>query len=365
MFLTISIVFTKNGYYFFIPSFIWWNLKEISIQNPLIPNISLKIMEDQSQNNINKNKSPKATVLFSGGLDSRLAVKVLQDQNIDIETLFFELPFAGGCCADTSCTINFSNEEKIKHNIIPVSSGPLFHEYLEIIKNPKHERGAGMNPCKDCRIFIFSKAKKIAEENNSDFIATGEVLNQRPMSQKENGLKIIEEESGLKGKLLRPLSAKFLPKTDAEKQGLVDRNKLPVINGRQRNTQMELAKKYNITYPNPAGGCLLCEDHFSNKLRDLFNHKEIKEITPAEVITLNIGRHFRKKGKIIIGRNQLENRNLELINKTMKWNQSIPKKAGPTSLYENKKDLALVKELINAYSNKDLKLREKFSEIKL
>ena len=315
-----------------------------------------------------KSKNPKATVLFSGGLDSRLAVKVLQDQNVDVETLFFELPFAGGCCADTSCTINFSEQEKIKHNIENVMSGPLFHEYLEIIKNPKHGRGTNMNPCKDCRIFIFSKAKKIAEKNNSDFIATGEVLNQRPMSQKENDLKLIEEESNLKGKLLRPLSAKFLEETDAEEQGLIDRNLLPVINGRQRKTQQELAKKYNITYPNPGGGCLLCEDNYSDKLQDLFNHKPIIEITPQEILTLNIGRHFRSKtnkSKIILGKDQLENRNLELLNKKMNWNISIPMKAGPTVIFENKEDKQLAEELINAYSIKDLKLREKFKDIQI
>jgi tRNA U34 2-thiouridine synthase MnmA/TrmU len=315
-----------------------------------------------------KNKNPKATVLFSGGLDSRLAVKVLQDQQIEVETLFFELPFAGGCCADTSCTINFSEQENIKHQIENVSSGPLFHEYLEIIKNPKHGRGSGMNPCKDCRIFIFSKAKEIAEDNNSDFIATGEVLNQRPMSQKEDGLNIIERESKLKGKLLRPLSAKFLEPTEAEKQGLVDRSKLPVINGRQRNTQIQLAKKYNITFPNPAGGCLLCEPHFSRKLQDLFDHKPVKEISPQEVIALNIGRHFRSKktnNKIILGKDELQNRNLELLNKAMNWQLTIPKKAGPTAIFENQEDTELAKELIESHSSKDLKLRENYKNIKI
>jgi hypothetical protein len=188
------------------------------------------------------------------------------------------------------------------------------------------------------------------------------------MSQKENDLKLIEEESNLKGKLLRPLSAKFLEETDAEKQGLIDRNLLPVINGRQRKTQQELAKKYNITYPNPGGGCLLCEDNYSDKLQDLFNHKPIIEITPQEILTLNIGRHFRSKtnkSKIILGKDQLENRNLELLNKKMNWNISIPMKAGPTVIFENKEDKQLAEELINAYSIKDLKLREKFKDIQI
>jgi tRNA U34 2-thiouridine synthase MnmA/TrmU len=177
-----------------------------------------------------------------------------------------------------------------------------------MLRNPKHGYGKNLNPCVDCKIFILKKAKKYAKEIGADFIFTGEVLGERPMSQHGPALKVIAEESGLKGKLLRPLSAKLLAETAAEKKGLVDRTKLLSIQGRSRKPQFALAQEYGITvYPSPAGGCLLTCEEYSKKLRDLFENK--KHISMADVALLRVGRHFRfGKNKIIVGRNEAENK---------------------------------------------------------
>ncbi len=177
-----------------------------------------------------------------------------------------------------------------------------------MLRNPKHGYGKNLNPCVDCKIFILKQAKKYAKEIGADFLFTGEVLGERPMSQHGPALKTIAEEAGLKGKLLRPLSAKLMAETVAEKKGLIDRNKLLSIQGRSRKPQIELAKEYGITmYPSPAGGCLLTCEEYAKKLRDLFEHK--KRVTMADVALLRVGRHFRVgKNKFIVGRNQAENK---------------------------------------------------------
>ena len=249
----------------------------------------------------------KAIVLLSGGLDSRLAVKLLQEQGIKVMALHFLLPFSGCCKPD--CAFNFTQMQGIALKIVNCTEGKNFDEYIKIIKKPKYGYGSGMNPCIDCRIFMLRKAKDYAKKTKAHFIATGEVLNERPMSQHSKALAITERESKLKGKLLRPLSARLLPETEVEKKKLVDRNKLLAIKGRSRKQQIALAKKYNISYPSPAGGCLLCEKEFVVKLRDLFKHK--KRIYPVDVELLKIGRHFRiNNTKIIVGRNELENKKL-------------------------------------------------------
>jgi tRNA-specific 2-thiouridylase len=165
-----------------------------------------------------------------------------------------------------------------------------------------------MNPCIDCRIFILKEAKKYAKEIGAAFIFTGEVLGERPMSQHFSALQLVEEESGLKGKILRPLSARLLPETVMEKKGLVDRGKLLCIRGRSRKPQIKLAEEFNIRdYPSPAGGCLLTCREYASKLRDLFKHK--KRCSMADVSLLKVGRHFRfGKNKIVVGRNEAENK---------------------------------------------------------
>jgi len=246
----------------------------------------------------------KAIVLLSGGLDSRLVVKMLQEQNIEIIALHFNIPFFGSYKLEEIS--KFADINNIKLNIIDFAKGKEFKDYIKLLKKPKHGRGTAMNPCIDCHLFMLKKAKQIMLKEKADFIATGEVLNERPMSQHLKALMLIEKEAGLKGKLLRPLSAKLLPKTIAEEKGLVNRDKLLDINGRKREIQIELAKKYNIDYPSPGGGCLLCEKEFSAKLQDLFEHQ--KKIIPRDIELLKIGRHFRfNDTKIIVGRNKDEN----------------------------------------------------------
>jgi tRNA U34 2-thiouridine synthase MnmA/TrmU len=249
-------------------------------------------------------KKVKALALLSGGLDSTLAVKLVLDQGIDVEAVNFVTPFClcrkGGCGAS----------EVAKKFNIPLKIISVGEDYLKVLRNPKYGYGKNMNPCIDCRIFMLKKAKEHMQKIGASFIFTGEVLDERPMSQHRKALSIIEEEAGLKGKVLRPLSAKLLPKTEAEKIGLVNREKLLNIQGRSRKRQIELAKQFGITdYPCPAGGCLLTYKEFANKLRDLFNHKN--RISLKDVQLLKFGRHFRfAKNKIIVGRNEAENKAL-------------------------------------------------------
>ncbi|OHD66186.1 MAG: hypothetical protein A2176_08065 [Spirochaetes bacterium RBG_13_51_14] len=244
----------------------------------------------------------KAIALLSGGLDSTLAVRIILDQGIEIEALKFTSPFCK-CDREGRCySAEVANELKI-----PVKTIAKGADYLEIIKRPKFGYGSGMNPCIDCRIYMLKKAKEYAEYAGAQFIFTGEVLGQRPMSQQRRALKIIEEEAGLGGKLLRPLSAKLLPETEAEKNGWVDREKLLAITGRGRRSQYKLIKQYNITaFSCPAGGCLLTDKNFARKMRDLMRRKE--NLTPCDITILKTGRHFRyNDSRIVVGRNQNEN----------------------------------------------------------
>lgn len=293
----------------------------------------------------------KVLVLFSGGLDSRLAAKILEEQ-ADVELINFILPFGQGCC-NSHCSLNFSQKENIRLNIVDCTKSKLLQEYLEIIKNPKFGRGTCFNPCIDCRIFLLKKAREYAEKNKIEIIATGEVLGERPISQHSKAMKIVEEESKLTGRLLRPLSAKLLEETEAEKRGEIDRSKLLDISGRSRKRQIELAKKYNIEYPSPGGGCLLCEEEFCKKLEPLLSNK----ITESDIKLLKVGRNF-ENNNIVLGRNREENEKLEEIKKEHKNLILIePEEPGPSAIIKNKKHLQQAQELIQKYSKKKI---EKF-----
>jgi tRNA U34 2-thiouridine synthase MnmA/TrmU len=220
---------------------------------------------------------------------------------------------------------------------VPLKVVNVGDEYLKMVRKPKHGYGRNMNPCIDCKIFMLKKAKKYAKEIGASFIFTGEVLNERPMSQHSKAMKIIEEEAGLKGKLLRPLSAKLLPETVIEKKGLVKREKLLDIRGRSRKPQIKLAGGFNIKdYPSPAGGCLLTCKEYADKLRDLLKHK--KRCSMADVSLLKVGRHFRfGENKIIVGRNEAENNLLAAEKARNDYYFEVPDVGSPTTVLQGAK----------------------------
>jgi tRNA-specific 2-thiouridylase len=277
-------------------------------------------------------KKVKAVSLLSGGLDSILATELIRRQGIKVYAFNLKTPF-GIPKKDGS-----SEAEKAAAQLsVPLKTLCAKADYLRMLRNPKHGYGKNLNPCVDCKIFILKKAKKYAKEIDADFIFTGEVLGERPMSQHHQALKTIEEEAGLKGKLLRPLSAKLLPETEAEKRGLVNRSKLFSIQGRSRKPQLELAKEYGITaYPSPAGGCLLTCEEYSRKLKDLLeNHKHISN---TDVALLRLGRHFRLgKNKIIVGRNETDNKLLSAQKKPSDYRFELPDIVGPVTILQGPK----------------------------
>ncbi len=245
----------------------------------------------------------KAIGLLSGGLDSTLTVKLMMNQGIKVTALNFITPFC--TCTRKGCKHEASRiAEKFDIPIKVVAAGG---EYIKMVKNPKHGYGKNMNPCIDCRIFMLKKAKEYMEEMGASFLFTGEVLGQRPMSQRREAMTIIEKEAGLEGLILRPLSAQFLKPTIPEKEGLIDREKLFGISGRWRKPQMELAEELGIEdYQCPAGGCRLTDRPFAKRVKEAFEHDEdgIQDMN-----LLKYGRHFRLPSgvKVIVGRNEEEN----------------------------------------------------------
>ena len=310
-----------------------------------------------------KSKAKKCVVLFSGGLDSRLALKIMQGQGFEIIALFFKLPFGTGCCNE-GCAFNFSQIQDIKLKIFDCTKGELLKEYLNVIKKAEHGTGSGINPCIDCRIFMFKKAKEFADINGIELVVTGEVIGERPMSQMKKAMNIIEEKSELKGRLLRPLSAKLLPETQAEKERTVNRKELYDIQGRQRKKQIELAEKFKISYPSPTGGCLLCEEQLKKRLQTLLK----RGLNEHNTNLIGVGRHFFIDNCwVVMGRNENENKIIEKIGK--RYNLIVPGCIGPSAIMldkPSKKVKEKVNELIIAYSKKgDLEQRKRFDEHKL
>jgi hypothetical protein len=274
----------------------------------------------------------KALSLFSGGLDSILATRLILNQGINVEAINFANPFCSPK-EESKCGAT----EAAKQLGVPLKVVSVGNEYLSIVRKPKYGYGKNMNPCIDCKIFMAKKAKKYAKEIGAAFIFTGEILDERPMSQHFKALKIIEEESGLKGRLLRPLSAKLLPETIIEKKGLVKRDQLLGIRGRSRKPQIKLAKEFNIAYyPSPAGGCLLTCKEFANKLRDLFRHR--KRCSMADIALLKVGRHFRLgENKIIVGRNEAENKILTIKKARNDYYFEVPDVGSPVTVLQGLK----------------------------
>lgn len=246
----------------------------------------------------------KAVVLLSGGLDSTLAVRILQEQGIEVEALNIRTQFS--CCKDDALAMG----QRFGVRVTMISVG---EDYLRLIEKPKYGTGRGVNPCVDCRIYMFQIARRFMEQVGASFVATGEVLGQRPMSQQRHQMKWIEKDSRLQGLLLRPLSAKLLEPTQPEEEGIVDRERLYDISGRSRHRLLELAQIYGIEEPpTPSNGCLLTEPDYARKVRDLFDHQKGYNRWDFEV--LKVGRHFRINGtKVVLGRNAEENERLELL----------------------------------------------------
>lgn len=238
-----------------------------------------------------------ALAMISGGLDSILAAKLVKEQGIEVIGICFKSHF-----------FNENNAIKMTKQIgIPLEIVDFSDEHFKMVKNPKHGHGKNMNPCIDCHAMMMRYCGELLEKFHADFIITGEVLNQRPMSQNRSALDIVKNESGIGRKILRPLCAKNLNPTEMEIEGLIDREALLDIKGRNRKVQMELAEKWGIVdYPSPAGGCKLTEPNYSLRLRELVENKE--DISSKELELLKIGRHFRvsKDAKIISARTEEE-----------------------------------------------------------
>ena len=254
----------------------------------------------------------KAIGLLSGGLDSAIAVGLMVDLEIEVIALNFTSPF----CTCTSKSAGCKNQAvKVSEKFnIKIKSAYMGQEYINMIASPKYGYGRNLNPCLDCRIMMFKKAKEAMVEEGASFVFTGEVLGQRPMSQRRDALNIIERDSGLKGLILRPLSAKHFGPTIPEKEGIVDRDQLLDLTGRSRKAQIEIAEAMGINdYPCASGGCLLTEYNFAGKMRDLIKHANTPAVKDTKL--LRVGRHFRidENCKIIVGRDEAENEKLERL----------------------------------------------------
>ncbi|NPA16536.1 MAG: hypothetical protein GXO05_02210 [Aquificae bacterium] len=260
-------------------------------------------------------KKRRAIALYSGGLDSTLAIKLIQNQGIDVIAVHF---YTGFCITETkrrrgekkpdgssymNPALKYAAKYGFRLEIVDISE-----DYFDIVTNPKYGYGANINPCIDCRAFMYKKAKELMKEFDADFIVSGEVLNQRPMSQHLKAMKTIEREAGVEGLVLKPLSAKVLPPTIPEIKGWVDREKLEGIVGRSRKRQLQLAKELGIDeFEQPAGGCCyLTDENFARKYLETFSVEN--RITREDLYLLTIGRHFRLPTgtKVVVSRNEGE-----------------------------------------------------------
>jgi len=282
--------------------------------------------------------------LMSGGLDSQLAIRVLQNAGAAVEAVCFSTPFF-----DISSAQKAATALGVKLHVVDFTD-----DEIGLIENPPHGFGGAMNPCIDCHALMIRRAGELMARLGYDFVATGEVQGQRPMSQNKQALGIVEKSSGLKGRLVRPMSAKLLEPTIPEQEGKIDREKLLDISGRGRERQIALAAEFGIVdYPSPAGGCKLTEDGFCRKLKDLKDHEGLGNRRLVELLT--VGRRFRLPDGtgVVLGRDQGENAVLKNEKGVVLAPVNVP---GPTALLPNVKseaDLALARALVCAYSRSD------------
>ena len=271
-------------------------------------------------------RTGKAIAMISGGLDSTLALALVRRQGIAVKAINF---YTGFCITETQRRKGGRSDGSIPRNEALRAAADLEvdieyvdisgSEYLDMLVHPRWGYGANANPCVDCRVFMMRKAREIMLAEGADFVFTGEVLGQRPKSQRRDTLRIIERESGLDGRLLRPLSARLLPPTIPEQEGIVDRARLLDISGRSRLRQLELARELGVTdFPQPAGGCCyLTDESFARKFFDVLDAREAsgegRRLDRDDVILLSTGRHFRlsRRAKLVVGRSEVENALLE------------------------------------------------------
>ena len=266
-------------------------------------------------------RQAKAVALISGGLDSLLAARVVMEQGVHVEGINF---YTGFCVEGHTHAIRKTDRQRPKRNNALWSAEQLgirlhivdiIEEYQDVVINPKHGYGSNLNPCLDCKVFMVNKAREWIDANGFDFIITGEVVGQRPMSQRKDTMTVIVRDSGAGERLVRPLCARNLPATLPEKEGWIDRERLYGFNGRSRKPQMALAKAFGFEdYAQPAGGCcFLTDKQYSLKLADLWRTRGRREYDLDDIMLLKVGRHLRPRAhfKIIVGREEGENRFLE------------------------------------------------------
>ena len=255
--------------------------------------------------------SRKAIALLSGGLDSTLAVLTVMKQGIEVKAIKFGTPFDPDSAHKKSGSYPFSVAGSFCFDVELFTLG---NRFVDMVRNPKHGYGKNMNPCVDCRIFMLKMAKELMDGTGADFIITGEVIGQRPMSQRKDMLYHIDREAGVIDLVLRPLSAKILKITSPEQRGFINRDLLYDFSGRSRKPQMALAREVGLEdYPSPAGGCLLTEPNYAHRLKDLLKFDSAPSM--RDIGLLRTGRHFRFSPfcKIVIGRYEAENEIIESL----------------------------------------------------
>ena len=306
-------------------------------------------------------KQRKAVSLISGGLDSLLATRVIQEQGIHVEGINF---YTGFCVEGHTHAIRNKDKSKPKRNNalwvaeqlgIKLHIIDVIEEYKDVLLNPKHGYGQNMNPCLDCKGFMVAKAREWIEKNDFDFIITGEVIGQRPMSQRKATMPVIARESGAGDRLLRPLCAQFLPETLAEREGWVNREAMLDFSGRNRKPQMALAEQYGFKdYATPAGGCcFLTDKNYSEKLVDMWKHRSSRDYELDDIMLLKVGRHIRPRDnfKLIIARDEGEGKFLEGYRK--QFIHMVSKShSGPMVLIDgeiNAEDIPLAAQIVARY----------------
>ncbi len=283
---------------------------EKAITSPVTAETKSPVESEPVTQKAKAKKRPHAIALFSGGLDSALAILLLLKQDIEVTALTFMTHFGCDASSDrSSCGSNpYPMADKFGFNVKLMHLGQKF---VDIVVDPKHGRGKHMNVCIDCRMLMINEAARCMRMMNADFLVTGEVMGQRPMSQRKPIMELVDKETDLGGRLLRPLSAKLLPPTLPEQMGMVDREQLEGISGRSRKRQMELAKEFGLDeYPTPASGCLLTDANYSRRLRDLLAHSGTINFTDLNL--LRLGRQFRisPECKLLLGRDENDNKAL-------------------------------------------------------